>query len=88
MSAMARTPVQLTQQQLLRLRLLAAERGLSISVLVSDGVDIILTRKEQGAHTGSAQRAISAAGRFHSGRSDVARHHDDFFVSACETSRE
>ena len=70
------------------MRLLAAERGLSISVLVSDGVGILLTRKEQGVHRSGEQRAIAAAGRFHSGRSDVARRHDDFLVSACETSRE
>ncbi len=82
---MIRVQVRLTEQKLLRLRLLAAERGLSISELVSDGVDIILAPKEQGVHRSGEKRAIAAAGRFHSGRSDVARRHDDFLVSANET---
>ncbi len=86
MLPMIRTQVQLKERQLHRLRALAAERGLSISELVRNGVDNVLAQMGQGAHTTRAQRAISAAGRFHSGRSDVARRHDDFLVSAYEAS--
>ena len=85
MSAMIRTQVQLTEQQLLRLRELAAERGLSISELVRNGVDHILGHAERAEHGDRAQRAIAAAGRFHSGRTDVARRHDAYLVAAYET---
>ena len=85
---MIRTQVQLTEQQHLRLRALAAERGLSISRLVRDGVDNVLAQIEPGAQSQRAQRAIAAAGRFHSGQSDVARRHDDYLVTAYETSEE
>jgi Arc/MetJ-type ribon-helix-helix transcriptional regulator len=85
---MIRTQVQLTEQQHLRLRALAAERGLSISQLVRDGVDNVLAQIEEGAQGHRAQRAIAAAGRFHSGRRDVARRHDDYLVTAYETSEE
>ena len=85
---MIRTQVQLTEQQHLRLRALAAERGLSISRLVREGVDNVLAQIEEGAQSQRAQRAIAAAGRFHSGRSDVARRHDDYLVTAYETSEE
>ena len=86
MLAMIRTQVQLKERQLHRLRALAAERGLSISALVRNGVDNILAEMGQGTHTIRAQRAISAAGRFRSGRSDVARRHDDYLISAYEAS--
>ena len=85
MTAMIWTQVQLKKRQLLRLRALAAERGLSISELVRNGVDIVLTQKE-GARTTQAQRAISAAGRFRSGHIDVAHRHDDVLISAYEAS--
>ena len=82
---MIRTQVQLTEQQLLQLRKLAAERGLSISELVRNGVDTILDHAEREEHGDRVQRAIAAAGRFHSGRADVARRHDDYLVAAYET---
>ena len=85
MSIMIRTQVQLTEQQLLRLRELAAERGLSISELVRNGVDHILSHAERGEHGGRVQRAIAAVGRFHSGRTDVARRHDVYLTTAYET---
>ena len=85
---MIRTQVQLTEQQHLRLRTHAAERGLSISQLVRDGVDNVLAQIEEGAQSQRAQRAIAVAGRFNSGRSDVARRHDDYLVAAYETSEE
>lgn len=88
MLAMIWIQVQLKERQLHRLRALAAERGLSISALVRDGVDNILAQMGKGAHTTRGQRAISAAGRFRSGHSDVARRHDDFLVSAYEASDE
>ena len=85
---MIRIQVQLTEQQLLRLRELAAERGLSISELVRNGVDHILSHAERGEHGDRAQRAIAAVGRFHSGRVDVARRHDAYLAAAYETPEE
>ena len=82
---MIRTQVQLTEQQLLRLRALAAERGLSISALVRNGVEHILSHAERGEHGDRAQRAIAAAGRFHSGCANVARRHDVYLTDAYET---
>ena len=85
MLSMIRTQVQLTEQQLLRLRALAAERGSSISELVRNGVDHILGHAERAEHGDRVQRAIAAAGRFHSGRADVARRHDAYLATAYET---
>ena len=85
---MIRTQVQLTEEQLRRLRTLAAEKGSSISQLVRDGVDNVLAQTEQGADSSGVQRAIAAAGRFHSGREDVARRHDDYLVAVYGTPEE
>ena len=88
MPIMIRTQVQLKEQQLRRLRALAAKRGLSISELVRNGVDHILSHAERGEHGDRAQRAIAAAGRFRSGRADVARRHDAYLAAAYETPEE
>lgn len=85
---MIRIQVQLTEQQLLRLRELAAERGLSISELVRNGVDHLLSHAERREHGDRAQRAIAAVGRFHSGRAAVARRHDAYLAAAYETPEE
>ena len=85
---MIRTQVQLTERQLLRLREIAAKRGLSIAELVRNGVDHILSHAERGRYGDRAQRAIAAIGHFHSGRADVARRHDTYLVTAYETPEE
>ena len=85
---MIRTQVQLTEQQLHGLRAVAAERGSSISQLVRDGVDKVLARTGQGADGSRIQRAIAAAGRFRSGRVDVARRHDEYLSAAYGTPEE
>lgn len=91
MLAMARTPVKLTGrlgiQELLRTQASTEDRGLSNSESVGNGVDLLQTRMEQGAHTSTARRAIAAAGRFHNGRGEVTRRPDEFLVSAYESSR-
>jgi hypothetical protein len=53
--------------------------------LVRNGVDHILGHAERAEHGDRAQRAIAATGRFHSGRTDVARRHDAYLVAAYET---
>ena len=85
---MIRTQVQLTERQLLRLREIAAKRGLSISELVRTGVEHILSHAERGEHGDQAQSAIAAAGRFHSGHVDIARRHDAYLAAAYETPEE
>ena len=76
------------RRQLLRLRALSAESGLSISELVRDGVGNVLNGMEPGARTSRTRRAIAAAGRFRSGLSDIARRHDEFLVAAYKESKE
>jgi hypothetical protein len=78
---MVRTQVQLTTEQLNKLKQLAAQRGVSIAELVREGVDVVL----QSASTGideKRRRALAAVGRFHSGQKDISARHDDYLTEA------
>lgn len=70
---MQRVQVQFTAEQLERLRRAASARNVSVAQLVRESVDAHLTVPAEDAR----RRALQAIGGFRSGRSDVARRHDD-----------
>lgn len=74
---MARTIVQLRDEQLAELREVAAREGVSIAELVRQGVDEVLAvrRRRHGY-----ERLLSVAGRFSSGLPDLAERHDDYLA--------
>lgn len=74
---MIRTQVQLDQEQMARLRRLAAERGVSISSLIRQAVDEHLGEEPQDARW---ERAVRSIGGFHSGKSDVSEDHDHYLA--------
>lgn len=78
---MIRTQISLTEQQMRRLRRLAARRSQSLAGLVRDAVDAMLEREglEQ-----ADERVFRSVGRYGSGRSDVAREHDEHLAEAFE----
>jgi len=80
---MVRTQVQLTEQQVRRLRSIAGERGVSFSEALRQCVDSVLApgapeRKELYA------RAASLVGAFadHSGAADLSAEHDRYLSEA------
>ena len=76
---MVRTQIQFTEQEHRRLRRLAAERHISIAALVRELVERNLSHGEAERRR---QRALSAIGRFHSGKQDVSREHDRYLDEA------
>ena len=76
---MIRTQIQLTEEQARRLRDEARQSGQSVAELIRQSVDRYL---EQGAASQASAvsrlSALEVAGRFRSGRSDVAVKHDDY----------
>ncbi|HEV2281929.1 MAG TPA: ribbon-helix-helix domain-containing protein [bacterium] len=73
---MRRTQVQLTERQTQHLRRLSSERGVSMSTLVRQAVDLLL--ESGGAEREMLwRRAMTAVGRFKSGRTDVSVRHDE-----------
>jgi len=77
---MVKTQVQLAEEDLALLRRLAAEQGVSVSELVRRGVRQMLRSQAELGHPDRWERACAAAGRFHSGKSDIAQRHDDYLA--------
>ena len=82
---MVRTQVQLTEEQMDRLRRLAAESGRSIAELVRLGVDQYLSSRHQPTQNERIERARALAGRFASGVKDVSAGHDHYLAEAYRT---
>jgi CRISPR/Cas system-associated protein Csm6 len=81
---MIRTQIQLTEEQVSILKKIASERATSIAQLVRQAVDKLI---RSGAYVDMEEqrvRAIAAAGRFHSGVSDLSESHDKYLVEAFE----
>ncbi len=79
---MVRTQIQLTEEQSRRLKAVAARQGISVAELIRRGVDLALAQEAAPSTEELYQRAIQAAGRFHSSRSDVSRRHDEYLDEA------
>lgn len=77
---MVRTQVQFTEEQIEALRALAAREAVSVSELVRRAVEAWVATEASSSET--RQRAIDVAGQFRSGRTDVARHHDEHLAEA------
>jgi Arc/MetJ-type ribon-helix-helix transcriptional regulator len=75
---MVRTQVQLTEEQLEKLRRISAENGKSVAELVRLGVELYLSSNRKPDQRELRERALRAAGRFSSGAPNtVARDHDE-----------
>ena len=82
---MVKTQVQLPEDDLAALRRLAAEQGVSVSVLVRRGVRQFLTANQAPSREELWRRADEVIGKFRSSERDIGRRHDDYFVEAIES---
>ncbi len=79
---MVRTQIQLTEEQAAALKKLATKQRTSVTKLVQSGVEVVLRSSGQVISEEQRARAIAAAGRFHSGRTDLASKHDKHLAEA------
>jgi hypothetical protein len=79
---MVRTQVQLTEDQALELRGLAARRGQSMADLIREGVSLVLRLRSGATLDERRQRAINASGTCRFGAADVAENHQAYFAEA------
>jgi len=79
---MIQTQVQLTEEQARALSDLARVRQSSVAVLIRQGIDQLIQQAARADESELEQRAIAAAGRFHSGQSNVSMEHDQYLVEA------
>lgn len=73
---MFRTQISLTEDQMRRLRAEARRRRVPIAEVVREAVDRAVPR-DPGDRAARFERALAAAGRFHSRTGDVSARHDE-----------
>ena len=79
---MIRTQIQLTEEQIEGVRRIARVRHVSIARIIREAVDNII---RLGVAVGSEERrkrALSAVGKFSSGRRDISKEHDKYLSEA------
>jgi len=79
---MIRTQIQLTKEQVERLKKLAVEKHLSVSKLIRQAVDALIKSSVVVDDEERRKRAVAATGRFRSGVSDLSKEHDDYLKEA------
>ena len=79
---MVRTIIQLTEKQAKELRQRSKKEGVSVSELVRQGVDIILSKPSLDDETW--RRAMEAVGFADLGIRDLSERHDEYFAEALE----
>ena len=77
---MVRTQIQLTEEQSKALKKMAAQRNLSMAELIRHGIDFYLRSCGTISQEERRQRAIKAAGQFHSGQTDLSEKHDVYLA--------
>ena len=75
---MVRTQIQLTEEQAARMKSAAQRKGVSMAELIRQAIEMFLDKGSDKSEVELRRRAIEAAGRFHSGRKNVARDHDGY----------
>lgn len=75
---MVRTQIQLTEEQAARMKIAALKKGVSMAELIRQAIEMLLDKGSEKSEAELRRRAIEAAGRFHSGRRNVARNHDGY----------
>ena len=73
---MIRTQIQLTEEQARKLRHIASRENVSMAELIRRSIDRMLRSQPESDREERWTRALSVAGKFRSGRRDVARKHD------------
>lgn len=78
---MIRTQIQIEEDQIEWLRAESRARGVSVSHLIREGINLF--RKDQRRFPeGKKAKALAAIGRFSSTISDVSKRHDDYLAKA------
>lgn len=80
MLVVIRTEVELSEEQATALRQIAAAEGRSVEDVIRESVDAYAASRNARSREGRKAAAMSVAGRFHSGLSDLAERHDDYLA--------
>ncbi|MBU1660578.1 MAG: ribbon-helix-helix domain-containing protein [Chloroflexi bacterium] len=79
---MIRTQIQLTEKQHRALKELAASQKVSVARIIRESVAQYLNTSETKEMDELRQYAISIAGKYHSGKTDISINHDEYLAEA------
>ena len=79
---MIRTQIQLTEDQAKALKNIAASRRVSVARLIRQAVDTMIESSPPADLEERRRRAMDIIGKFHSGKHDVSKKHDDYLLDA------
>lgn len=82
---MVRTQIQLTEEQVKVLKQLATSRHVSIAELIRRAVDTMINTSTTVDAEERVKRAQDIIGKFSSGKRDVSRKHDSYFVESLDS---
>lgn len=82
---MVRTQIQLTDDQVARLRRVIASENTSIAAAVREALEMWLAAREQPDRATLKRRAKEIAGMFDSGTPDLVERLDDYLAEAYES---
>ena len=81
---MIRTQIQLSDSVSLRVKQEAAREHISMSEIIRRAIDFFMKTSSSAVADNRYDRALSAAGRFSSGSSDISSRHDVYFAEVSE----
>jgi hypothetical protein len=79
---MIRTQIQLTEDQAQALKNIATSRRVSVARLIRQAVDAMIESSPPVDPEERHKRAMDIVGKFHSGRHDISKKHDDYLLDA------
>ena len=79
---MIRTQIQLTEEQAKTLKKMASKKNVSLAELIRHGVNSLMRMSGEVTIEERKNRAIAAAGKFHSGKKDISTRHDEYLTEA------
>lgn len=79
---MRRTQIQLTEEQVRTLKRIASKKRVSVAELIRQGVDTLVRSSNEITIEERKRRAITAIGRFRSGKKDISTKHDKYLTEA------
>ena len=79
---MLRTQIQMTEEQVKRLRKIASVQHKSMAELIRQAVDKFIESRAGVDTEERKKRAIALAGRFHSGVANLSEAHDTYLAEA------
>jgi len=77
---MVRTQIQLTEEQVVLLKKMAAAQHDSMAEIIRQAIDFFIKAKQEEGEEHRRSRALAAAGRFRSGVKDLAASHDAYLT--------